>query len=46
MNQTERDVLDTIRRYSVKYSAAHLKHETIELPLRNQTQPFDVQFAS
>ncbi|KAA0955516.1 hypothetical protein FQ087_12975 [Sporosarcina sp. ANT_H38] len=29
MNQTERAVLDMIRRYSVKYGAAHLKHETI-----------------
>ncbi|MBO0589069.1 helix-turn-helix domain-containing protein [Sporosarcina sp. E16_8] len=30
MNQTERAVLEMIRRYSVKYGAAHLKHETIE----------------
>ncbi|CAM3273746.1 helix-turn-helix domain-containing protein [Filibacter tadaridae] len=30
MNKTERAVLDMIRRYSVKYGAAHLKHETIE----------------
>ena len=30
MNTTERTVLDIIRRYSVKYGAAHLKHETIE----------------
>ncbi|NYF23933.1 helix-turn-helix domain-containing protein [Sporosarcina sp. JAI121] len=28
MNQTERAVLEMIRRYSVKYGAAHLKHET------------------
>ncbi|WP_438296617.1 hypothetical protein [Sporosarcina sp. FA15] len=34
MNQTERDVLDTIRRYSVKYGAAHLKHETIEKTIK------------
>ena len=30
MNSTDRTVLDLIRRYSVKYGAAHLKHETIE----------------
>ena len=30
LNTTERTVLDLIRRYSVKYGAAHLKHETIE----------------
>jgi len=30
MNRTDRAVLDMIRRYSVKYGAAHLKHETIE----------------
>ncbi|MER2090886.1 MAG: helix-turn-helix domain-containing protein [Sporosarcina sp.] len=30
MNQTERAVLDMIRRYSVKCGAAHLKHETFE----------------
>ncbi|MHA6261437.1 helix-turn-helix domain-containing protein [Sporosarcina sp. CAU 1771] len=30
MNPTDRAVLDMIRRYSVKYGAAHLKHETIE----------------
>ena len=29
LNQTDRSVLDMIRRYSVKYGAAHLKHETI-----------------
>ena len=29
MNNTDRDVLDTIRRYSVKFGAAHLKHDTI-----------------
>jgi len=29
MNKTDRTVLDMIRRYSVKYGAAHLKHETI-----------------
>ena len=29
MNQTDRDVLDVIRRYSVKFGAAHLKHDTI-----------------
>lgn len=29
MNQTDRDVLDIIRRYSVKFGAAHLKHDTI-----------------
>lgn len=30
MNHTDRDVLDVIRRYSVKFGAAHLKHKTIE----------------
>lgn len=30
MNKTERAVLEMIRRYSVKYGAAHLKHETFE----------------
>lgn len=30
MNDTDRTVLDMIRRYSVKYGAAHLKHETIQ----------------
>lgn len=30
MNNTDRDVLDVIRRYSVKFGAAHLKHHTIE----------------
>lgn len=30
LNKTDRAVLDMIRRYSVKYCAAHLKHETIE----------------
>jgi len=34
MNQTERAVLDMIRRYSVKYGAAHLKHETIEKAIK------------
>ena len=29
MNQTDRDVLDVIRRYSVKFGAAHLKNDTI-----------------
>lgn len=29
MNQTDRDVLDVIRRYSVKFGAAHLKHNTV-----------------
>lgn len=29
MNNTDRAVLDVIRRYSVKYGAAHLKHDTI-----------------
>lgn len=29
MNQTDRAVLDIIRQYSVKYGAAHLKHDTI-----------------
>lgn len=29
MNKTDRDVLDIIRRYSVKFGAAHLKHDTI-----------------
>ena len=30
MNDTDRAVLDMIRHYSVKYGAAHLKHDTIE----------------
>jgi hypothetical protein len=34
MNDTERAVLDMIRRYSVKYGAAHLKHETMEKALK------------
>ena len=34
MNTTERAVLDMIRRYSVKYGAAHLKHETIEKAIK------------
>jgi len=34
MNQTDRAVLDMIRRYSVKYGAAHLKHETIEKAIK------------
>ena len=34
MNHTERAVLDMIRRYSVKYGAAHLKHETIEKAIK------------
>ena len=34
MNQTERAVLDMIRRYSVKYGAAHQKHETIEKAIK------------
>lgn len=29
MNNTDRDVLDVLRRYSVKFGAAHLKHNTI-----------------
>ena len=29
MNETDRAVLDVIRRYSVKFGAAHLKHDTI-----------------
>lgn len=29
MNHTDRDVLDVIRRYAVKFGAAHLKHDTI-----------------
>ncbi len=29
MNKTDRAVLDIIRQYSVKYGAAHLKHDTI-----------------
>ena len=33
MNDTERAVLDMIRRYSVKFGAAHLKHETMEKAL-------------
>lgn len=30
LTKSDRHVLDIIRRYSVKYGAAHLKHETIE----------------
>ncbi|WP_339251793.1 hypothetical protein NSQ43_15920 [Sporosarcina sp. FSL W8-0480] len=30
MTKSDRQVLEIIRRYSVKYGAAHLKHETIE----------------
>ncbi|GEN84991.1 hypothetical protein SLU01_33030 [Sporosarcina luteola] len=30
LTKSDRQVLDMIRRYSVKYGAAHLKHETIE----------------
>lgn len=30
LTKSDRQVLDIIRRYSVKYGAAHLKHETIE----------------
>ncbi|MCM3744083.1 hypothetical protein M3193_07995 [Sporosarcina luteola] len=30
MTKSDRQVLDVIRRYSVKYGAAHLKHATIE----------------
>ncbi|XQN34387.1 hypothetical protein ACOKXV_15385, partial [Sporosarcina psychrophila] len=33
-NQTARAVLDMIRRYSVKYGAAHWKHETIEKAIK------------
>ncbi|WP_432352928.1 hypothetical protein [Sporosarcina sp. A2] len=33
MNKTDRAVLEMIRCYSVKYLAAHLKHETIESKL-------------
>ena len=33
MNHTVRDVLDTIRRYSVKFGAAHLKHDTIAIAI-------------
>ncbi|WP_318615203.1 hypothetical protein [Sporosarcina sp. YIM B06819] len=33
LNSTDRAVLDMIRRYSVKYGAAHLKHETMEKAL-------------
>ena len=29
MNDTDRDVLDVIRRYSIEFGAAHLKHESI-----------------
>lgn len=29
MNNTDRDVLDVIHRYSVEFGAAHLKHESI-----------------
>jgi DNA-binding transcriptional ArsR family regulator len=29
MNNTDRDILDVIRRYSMKSGAAHLKHDTI-----------------
>jgi len=34
MNTTERAVLDMIRCYSVKYGAAHLKHERIEKAIK------------
>ncbi len=34
INPTERAVLDMIRRYSVKYGAAHLKRETIEKTIK------------
>ena len=34
MNNTDRAVLDLIRCYSVKYGAAHLKHETMEKALK------------
>ncbi|WOV84751.1 hypothetical protein PGH26_02155 [Sporosarcina jeotgali] len=39
MNKTDRSVLEMIRCYSVKYLAAHLKHQTIEtkLGLSNST---------
>ncbi|MDW0110717.1 DeoR family transcriptional regulator [Sporosarcina aquimarina] len=39
MNKTDRAVLEMIRCYSVKYLAAHLKHETLEqkLGLSNST---------
>ena len=30
LTKSDRQVLDVIRRYSVKYGAAHLKHGTIE----------------
>ncbi len=33
LNNTDRAVLGMIRRYSVKYGAAHLKHETMEKAL-------------
>lgn len=33
LNNTDRAVLDMIRRYSVKHGAAHLKHETMEKTL-------------
>lgn len=33
LNKTDRAVLEMIRCYSVKYLAAHLKHETIEKKL-------------
>ncbi|MDV6379504.1 DeoR family transcriptional regulator, partial [Sporosarcina sp. GW1-11] len=33
MNKTDRAVLEMIRCYSVKYLAAHLKHETMEKKL-------------
>lgn len=33
MNHTDRDVLDVIRRYSVKFGAAHLKHDTIAVAI-------------
>ena len=34
MNHTDLDVLDVIRRYSVKFGAAHLKHDTIAKAIR------------
>lgn len=37
MNQTDRIVLDMIRRYSVKFGAAHLKHETIATNIGKST---------
>ena len=33
MNPTDRTVLDMIRRYSVKYGAAHLKHDTMAVAI-------------